>query len=274
MRTTQTALLLLAVALTSSCALSGATLDWPTRPAPPVVDVPAPPTPPVETPTPDPPVVLEDLFILVRNAAAAPILDGYCLVAGERRRVENGDGVIHFPVPGPVVAQCAAPGYLLREFHFPPGRQNADLVAIAGAPPSAPPVTTPPTGGVIAPGRLSIAQVVSIAQKVHDAEGWHLGTGSSREQRNRFWDRAVGIVHFGHPIYNLTADPRWHIKDAGGGRPPSDDVVVLMPSREFWDCIPGAGLNGYGFRASFDGILPGEQNVYPPSKPAQGVVRP
>jgi hypothetical protein len=41
-----------------------------------------------------------------------------------------------------------------------------------------------------------------------------------------------------------------------------------MPSREFWDCIGGAGAAGYTFRPNHDGVLPPAQNVYAPPKPA------
>ncbi|MFN0314775.1 MAG: hypothetical protein ACKVQA_07045 [Burkholderiales bacterium] len=115
---------------------------------------------------------------------------------------------------------------------------------------------------------MTITELVAMAERIHDAEGVNLGASSSREQRNAFWARAVGCAHHGHPVYNLKADPRWHIKDAGGGRPQSDDVAVSMPSREAWDCIPGAGSDGYRFEADAIGILPMGQNVYPPAKPA------
>lgn len=116
---------------------------------------------------------------------------------------------------------------------------------------------------------MTIDQVVAIAQRIHDAEGYRLGSGSTREYRNAFWARAIGVVHHGHPIYNPTPDPQWHLKDGGGGRPQSDDVAVSMPSRQFWDCIGGVGADGYRFGASgHPEILPPEQNVYPPPVPA------
>ena len=117
---------------------------------------------------------------------------------------------------------------------------------------------------------MTIQDVVAIAQRIHDAEGVNLGAGSTREYRNAFWARAIGIVHHGHATYNPTPDPQWHIKDGGNGRPQSDDVVVSMPSRQYWDCIPGAGATGYSFRAQGPEILPGDQNVYPPPIPAGG----
>lgn len=120
---------------------------------------------------------------------------------------------------------------------------------------------------------MDIHGVVAIATRVHDAEGYNIGSASTREYRNRFWARVVGIAHHGHPVYNPTPDPQWHLKDGGGGRPQSDDVAVSMPSRQFWDCIPQAGGDGYRFEASGEqGPLPPEQNVYPPPVPAGGGV--
>ena len=60
------------------------------------------------------------------------------------------------------------------------------------------------------------------------------------------------------------------IKDAGGGRPVSDDVIVDCGSRDFWDFIGGVGANGYFWRINYDGRLPGNQNVYPPPRSALG----
>lgn len=117
---------------------------------------------------------------------------------------------------------------------------------------------------------MTITQLVEMAERIHDAEGHNLGANSTRETRNAFWMRVVGCAHWGHPVYNPTPDPRWHVKDGGGGRPMSDDVAVLMPSREAWDCIPGAGANGYRFEADHIGVLPAVQNVYPPTRPSGG----
>jgi len=124
---------------------------------------------------------------------------------------------------------------------------------------------------------MTIHELVDIAKRVHDAEGVNIGSSSTREYRNRFWARVVGIAYHGHPVYNATPDKQWHLKDGGNGRPQSDDVAVSMPSRHFWDCIPNAGADGYRFEASGDhGPLPPEQNVYPPpvSDGGGGVVAP
>jgi hypothetical protein len=115
---------------------------------------------------------------------------------------------------------------------------------------------------------MEIDDIVALAERVHDAEGINLGASSTREYRNAFWARVIGIVHHGHREYNRAPDPRWHIKSAGGGRPQSDDVVVLMPSREYWDCIPSAGADGYSFRATYHGALEAGQDVYAPPVPS------
>lgn len=117
---------------------------------------------------------------------------------------------------------------------------------------------------------MDINGVIDLAKRVAAAERMDFGAASTREQRNAMWERIVGICHHGHPIYNKTgADPQWHIKDPdaiGSGRPQSDDVVVSMPSQNFWDCIPNAGAAGWRFEAAFHGPLHG-QTIYPPAKP-------
>ena len=77
----------------------------------------------------------------------------------------------------------------------------------------------------------------------------------------------MAAVHYGHPDWNPRGrDPDWCVKDAGGGRPPSDDVMTRCGSREAWDIIGGAGANGYSFHLDGIGGAAGEQNVYPPPR--------
>lgn len=133
--------------------------------------------------------------------------------------------------------------------------------------------------------QVSPDRIAEIAKTVHDVEGWSLGSSSVRECdlrdspkncRNGFWARIIGIVHFGHPVYNPTPDPSWCLKDGGGGRPQTDDVATKCVSREFWDCIGGVGADGYQDKFSCNGHgserLPAVQNVYAPPKPAGGGV--
>lgn len=145
-----------------------------------------------------------------------------------------------------------------------------------------PPPPPPPTGGgggggsapFGTPRNIGVNEALSIIIDYHNAIKMDLGARSTREQRVDFWFSAVAIVAYGHPAYNPKGgDPGWCVKDAGGGRPPSDDVLVRCDSREAWDCIGGAGANGYSFHLDSLGRLPSVQNVYSPplgSLPAGG----
>jgi hypothetical protein len=128
----------------------------------------------------------------------------------------------------------------------------------------------PSTGGSVGPNRsIGLNEAFNIIVNVHNTLRWNLGGSSSRESRVDFLNAAVGAVHYGHPRFNPQGgDSGWCVKDAGGGRPPSDDVLVACGSREAWDLIGGAGGNGYSFHLDFIGRLPGGQNVYPPPQSA------
>ena len=132
--------------------------------------------------------------------------------------------------------------------------------------PTQPPAASGPVGGQ---RTISPSEAAAIIKSVHDAEGWNLGGSSSREYRIQFIQRAVAVVHYGHGRYNRAGpDSGWCIKDAGGGRPISDDVIVRCGSREAYDLIVGAGGNGYSWHSDSIGILPSNQNVYPPPRSA------
>lgn len=112
---------------------------------------------------------------------------------------------------------------------------------------------------------IEVREAFDIIVAYHNASGVDLGRNSTREGRVDWFFSAVAIVHYGHPRFNPNGgDRNWCVKDAGGGRPPSDDVIVRCNSRDFWDVISGAGANGYSFGLTYDGILPGNQNVYAP----------
>lgn len=113
---------------------------------------------------------------------------------------------------------------------------------------------------------MDINGVISIAEAI-DPHANSFKSGSTRETRNEKWAFIIGCVYHGHPVYNPTPDPQWHIKSAGGGRPQSDDVTVSMPSRDYWDCVPGSGSDSAHFSDSYGGKLPAEQNVYAPPVP-------
>jgi hypothetical protein len=117
---------------------------------------------------------------------------------------------------------------------------------------------------------MTITEFVRMAKRIHDAEGWNLGASSSRATRNAFFERAVGCAYWSHPVYNPNGgDKQWHCKDPDGpgGRPQSDDVIVSMPSRMAWDCIPGAGADGYRFEADSHPFLLEGQFIFVPSQP-------
>ena len=134
-------------------------------------------------------------------------------------------------------------------------------------PPSTP--TNPPaaSGPVGAPRSISVQEAQQIIKSVHDGERWDLGSSSSRESRIAFIQRAVAVVHYGHGRFNPRGpDSNWCIKDAGGGRPISDDVIVRCNSRDAYDLIGGAGGNGYSWHIDSIGTLPSVQNVFPPPR--------
>ncbi len=121
------------------------------------------------------------------------------------------------------------------------------------------------TGGVGPRRSIFFGEALSIMIRIHDELRIDLGSRSSREFRVDFLFAAVAAIHYGHPRFNPAGpDPSWCVKDAGGGRPPSDDVLVLCQSRLAWDLIGGAGANGYFWAPHELGVLPGVQNVYAP----------
>lgn len=132
------------------------------------------------------------------------------------------------------------------------------------------PTPTPPpqTPGTVGPPRtISIQEAHDIIKNYHDRTGAYLGSGSTRDQRWQWFFGAVAIIHYGHPVWNPKGpDSGWCVKDAGGGRPPSDDVIVRCSTRDAFDLILSAGADGYQFHIDGIGILPGDQNVYPPPR--------
>ena len=126
----------------------------------------------------------------------------------------------------------------------------------------------------IGPARdISIGEAFDIIVGVHDTLRFDLGSRSTRDSRIAFWSAAVAAVHYGHLRFNPRGpDSGWCIKDAGGGRPISDDVIVRCGSRDFWDLIGSVGADGYFFRINYDGRLPGVQNVFAPPRSALGLL--
>lgn len=147
---------------------------------------------------------------------------------------------------------------------------RSDWVAFrtpAAPTPNAP--TPPTTGSVGGPRSISINEAVSLIEGFHNGSGANLGSRSTRDSRNAFFASAVATIYYGHTRWNPKGpDNSWCIKDGGSGRPQSDDVIVKCQSRESWDTIGSAGADGYRFHIDFIGILPRDQNVYPPPRSA------
>lgn len=133
-----------------------------------------------------------------------------------------------------------------------------------------PTTPTTPTTGTIGPARtIEIAEAFNMIVRIHDGGRFNLGRSSSRDYRVNFIFGAVAAIAYGHARWNPTGpDSNWCVKDAGGGRPPSDDVIVKCRSRDAWDLISGAGADGYSFHRDYLGILPSVQNVYEPGRSA------
>jgi hypothetical protein len=147
---------------------------------------------------------------------------------------------------------------------FGPWAVTSDFVT-----PNAPSVGGGPvTGGSgpVGPTRsISFGEAYNIILTVHNELGYNLGSRSSRESRIDFLWTAVAVIHFGHPRFNPAGgDPGWCVKSAGGGRPPSDDVLVRCDTRDAWDLVVSAGADGYSFHQEYLGRLGGEQEVYAP----------
>jgi hypothetical protein len=133
--------------------------------------------------------------------------------------------------------------------------------------------TTPTTNdGTVGPARtIGFQEAYTIIKRIHDQGRFNLGGSSSRDYRVNFIFGAVAAIAYGHPRWNAQGpDSNWCVKDAGGGRPPSDDVLVRCNTREAWDLIAGAGGNGYNFHQDYLGTLPSVQNVYLPPRSALG----
>lgn len=125
----------------------------------------------------------------------------------------------------------------------------------------------PVTGNVGPQRSIPFGEAVGIIINIHNTLRVNLGSSSTRDYRIAFLNASVAAIHYGHSRFNAAGpDPNWCVKDAGGGRPQSDDVLVVCSSREAWDLIGGAGANGYSFHQDYLGRLPSIQNVYPPPR--------
>ena len=132
-------------------------------------------------------------------------------------------------------------------------------------------IVTPKAAGPLAPSlrNIPINEAVQIIRTIYDQLGYRIGSGSTRDQRNAYIERAVAVLHYGHVRFNpLGRDPNWCIKNGGPGRPQADDVIVRCDTRDAWDLVGGIGADGYHWGTDYIGRLPSEQLVYPPSSSA------
>lgn len=122
------------------------------------------------------------------------------------------------------------------------------------------------TGGPVGPPRrIGLGEAVGIIQAIYNAGGYRIGSGSSRGQRNIYIETAVAALHYGHGRWNPQgADSGWCIKNGGGGRPQSDEVLARCDSREAWDLVTGIGGPNPRWHPDPLGRLPGNQAIYPP----------
>jgi hypothetical protein len=136
------------------------------------------------------------------------------------------------------------------------------------APVSSAPPTTPSGDGTVGPARsIPFNEAFDLLVNIHNGGRFNLGRNSSRDYRINFLWGAVAAIHYGHPRWNPKGpDSNWCVKDAGEGRPPSDDVIVICSTRDAWDLVSGAGTDGYAFHKDYLGRLPSVQNVYAPPR--------
>lgn len=150
---------------------------------------------------------------------------------------------------------------------FGPWASTSDFIGPEAPPPPPPPSIGGGGGGTpYGPQRnIGFNEAFGIIVAYHNAIRMDLGANSSRDARIAFLWSAVAIIHYGHPQLNPAGgDRNWCVKDAGGGRPPSDDVLARCDTREAWDLVGGAGTNGYTFHTDYLGRLSSVQNIYPP----------
>jgi len=130
------------------------------------------------------------------------------------------------------------------------------------------PPSTPGGDGTVGPARsIPFNEAFDIIVNIHNGGRFNLGRNSTRDYRVNFIFGATAAIAYGHPRWNPKGpDSNWCNKDAGEGRPPSDDVIVICTTRDAWDLISGAGSDGYGFHKDYLGRLPSVQNVYRPGR--------
>lgn len=69
---------------------------------------------------------LKNLNVVVLDAAARPIVGARLTIGAEARRTDGG-GFVNFAVPGPVLVDVVAPGYVPKRVDLPPGDHRVHL---------------------------------------------------------------------------------------------------------------------------------------------------
>jgi hypothetical protein len=131
------------------------------------------------------------------------------------------------------------------------------------------PAKSVPVPGPSAPRTIGIDEAATLIRFIYEDNRYNIGSGSNRDVRNLYLERAVAALHFGHSRYNPRGpDSNWCIKNGGSGRPQSDDVIVRCDTRDAWDLVAGMGADGYSWHKDYIGRLPSDQIVYAPSASA------
>lgn len=124
-----------------------------------------------------------------------------------------------------------------------------------------------------APRSIQIGEAIDIIYAIYRASNWDIGSRSSRDQRNLYFEAATAAIHYGHAKWNPRGpDSSWCIKNGGPGRPQADDVIVLCQSREAWDLFGGIGGNNVTFDWHGIGRLDSAQAVYAPNRAALAIL--
>lgn len=211
----------------------------PTPPPPeePTAPAPAPPIVVEPPPVPEPEVPLENLNVVVHDAATAAGIPGASCVrtSTQERRTADGGGFINFAIRGAASLQCSAAGYEASAvLDLPPGNHRVPLKPIA---PPAPPVVIAPKpepstpmsacGAADNTGKISPKCIEAVAAASTHAEACKR-TGD--QHTCHAFVREVAVA-----LRTAQADPRWGLvaKTRGGANADGygEDIVAYLPAR-------------------------------------------
>lgn len=215
----------------------------------------------------DAPTPLRDLIIHVTQiissspgtSTSRAIPDAWCVINAEKR-VGDGSGFLHFPVSGPVTAECGAVNFYTRTVPLDPGERTVYLVSLPGVTPVDPP--TPAPGAACDPkdntDRISHACLEAVAAKSSDyRECQRTGDTHACHAYVRAVARALNTG-----LRTLQLEARWGLITKPSGSNVDgygEDVVAFLPvtfplTAKTWqwrgiDIVGGAGLPGARFIA-------------------------